>query len=190
MSDPSNYVSKIKNINPINFPNPFVGNYIVYYKMNGYIIPSHIFQFILPDQFGEIYTVEFSSGGHKMVQWNIFEMDIEVSIFSMTCESTEKFTGIEASPGTNGLFFLNWTYHEHPPCTDKWDSTSIHKNWLVVALTQIYHPTRKPICKSKRLTQQYFNFTQRRHKTNLISHVIIRLEHIKSLSSTSSPTHW
>ena len=82
------------------------------------------------DQFGEMYTISFPSGGSNMVQSEIFEIDPTTSGFTMDNKIPDS-TSIEASPGTNRLFETTYEYHLHSPCTSQWYLTSTHNIDLV-----------------------------------------------------------
>ena len=76
------------------------------------------------DQFGEIYTIEFPSGRSNMVQSEIFELAPATSISTITRQSPEKCTEIEAPTVTIKIFVTIHKEHPHTTFTGKWNLTS------------------------------------------------------------------
>ena len=71
-------------ITPVNIPNPYVGNYLVYFVTKYSLIPDQIIDITPLDNFCRIYNSKYISGGSKIVQHESLELDTVTSIFSMT----------------------------------------------------------------------------------------------------------
>ena len=109
----------LSNINhiciPINIYHPYIINILIYCAVNGCLIPEKNVYIPSPDQFGDMYNIEYPSGGSKMVQRGIFEMSLDTSRFTMEIKSPD-LPSILASPGINRLFATTHKYHLRPPC--------------------------------------------------------------------------
>ena len=92
--------------------------------------PRKIVNIPLLDQLGEIYTIEFPSGGYNMVWRESVELTTATPRFTLDRKNTDS-PSIEASPGTNHFFVTTHKYHMNPPFTFPWDLTSAQNIDLV-----------------------------------------------------------
>ena len=68
---------------------PYTRNVVFYCTFNGSFIPTIIVNIPPTDQFGEMYTILFPSGGSKMVQSEIFEMAPATSRLTMDIKNPD-----------------------------------------------------------------------------------------------------
>ena len=82
------------------------------------------------DHFGQMYTIEFPSGGSKMFQREIFYLSPDTYIFTMNIKYLHSLS-IESSPNKNQHFSTTHEDHPHPPCTAQWYLTSAYNIEIV-----------------------------------------------------------
>ena len=77
------------------------------------IASKKIFNITPPDKFGEMHTIEFSSGISKMVQHDSFELYPETSRLTLVRKYPENSPALEESHRTQNPFAKTHQYHQH-----------------------------------------------------------------------------
>ena len=100
-----------------------IENIVICRAINQLIVQDKNVNILVPDQFCDNYTIEFSIEKSKILQWKSFSLSPE----TMATKSPENLPALGTPPGTNNLFIKTHQYHTNQFWTSQWGISSIQK---------------------------------------------------------------